>query len=45
MDDLATMLQQLPAGNRCKNTEIVEVTAKFKSIMLVFDFIFSKAWK
>lgn len=45
MDDLATMLQQLPAGNRCENTEIVEVTSKFKSILHVFDFIFSKARK
>jgi hypothetical protein len=45
MDDLAAMLQQLPAENRCKDTEIVEVTSKFKSILHVFDFIFSKAQK
>ncbi len=45
MDDLATMLQQLPAEKRCEDTEIVEVTSKFKSILHVFDFIVSKARK
>lgn len=43
MDDMSTMLLQLPAENRCDDAEVVEVTRKFKSVLHVFDFIFSKA--
>jgi hypothetical protein len=43
LDDLSTMLQQLPPENRCPDAEVAEVTSKFKSVLHVFDFIFSKA--
>jgi hypothetical protein len=45
MDDLSTMLQQLPPENRCPDAEVAEVTSKFKSVFHVFGFIFSKAQK
>jgi hypothetical protein len=43
MNDLSSSLLLLPAANRCGDDEVVEVTSKFKSVLQVFDFIFSKA--
>jgi hypothetical protein len=43
MNDLSSSLLLLPAANRCGDDEVAEVTSKFKSVLQVFDFIFSKA--
>jgi hypothetical protein len=37
------MLLQLPSENRCQDTDVLEVISKFKSVLHVFDYFFSKA--
>lgn len=45
MDDISAMLLELPLENRCDDKEVREVTSKFRDVLHVFDFIFSKARK
>ncbi len=43
MDDIAEVLQNIPEQDRCKNSEVLEVTSKFRFSLTVFDAIFSMA--